>query len=51
MTSRNTQKNEMDSRVEALLLEGLAGKDIPLTVDFWRELRTEAAHILNRRKR
>ncbi len=38
---------DSDSRLEALLLEGLAsGEGIPLTDDFWRELKADAAHIL-----
>jgi antitoxin ParD1/3/4 len=49
---RDAQKKEADSRLEALLLEGLAsGKDVPLTAGFWRELRAEAAQILGRKTR
>jgi antitoxin ParD1/3/4 len=37
------QQAEEDARLEALLVEGLAGgEDIPLTREFWTELKTEA---------
>ena len=52
---REAQKKEAESRLDALLLEGLAsGEDIALTPEFWKRLRTEAAQILvgrNRRAR
>jgi len=39
-----TQPTNADSRLEALLIEGLTtGKDIPLSPDFWTELGQEAA--------
>jgi antitoxin ParD1/3/4 len=42
-----TQPSEADARLEALLIEGLAaGEDIPLTPDFWSELKQDAAEIL-----
>jgi antitoxin ParD1/3/4 len=42
---RDAQKEE-DTRLEALLLEGLAdGADIPLTDEFWKELKAEARDI------
>jgi antitoxin ParD1/3/4 len=48
---REAQAKEADARLEALLLEGLmAGEDIPLTADFWRDLRQDAAKILARQK-
>jgi antitoxin ParD1/3/4 len=48
---REAQSKEADARLEALLLEGLlAGEDIPLTADFWRDLRQDAAKILARQK-
>jgi antitoxin ParD1/3/4 len=48
---RAAQTKNADARLEALLLEGLAsGKDIALTNDFWRELKTDAAQILARKK-
>jgi antitoxin ParD1/3/4 len=43
---RDAQKEEEDARLEALLLEGLAvGADIPLTGEFWKELKVEARDI------
>jgi antitoxin ParD1/3/4 len=43
---REAQQAEEDARLEALLLEGLAGgEDIPLTREFWKELKTEARQI------
>ena len=54
---RDAQKRERESKLEALLLEGLAsGEDRPLTADFWRELRKDTnkilkAHASSRRRR
>ncbi|MEO8725385.1 MAG: type II toxin-antitoxin system ParD family antitoxin [Acidobacteriaceae bacterium] len=43
---RDAQIKQSDSRLEKLLVEGLtSGHDIPLTQDFWRELKAEAAAI------
>ncbi|SPF55361.1 Addiction module antidote protein [Candidatus Sulfopaludibacter sp. SbA4] len=43
---REAQQAEEDARLEALLLEGLAGGgDIPLTRQFWKELKSEAQQI------
>ena len=43
---REAQKGEEDSRLEALLLEGLgSGADIPLTQEFWKDLKAEARDI------
>jgi antitoxin ParD1/3/4 len=48
---REAQKRDTDSHLEALLLDGLAsGGDTPLTPDFWRELKKDAAQILARKK-
>lgn len=48
---REAQSREADARLEAMLLEGLAkGEDIPLTPQFWNELRQDAAKILARQK-
>ena len=48
---RDAQAKEADSRLEALLIEGLTkGKDIPLLPEFWSELKQDAAKILARRK-
>jgi antitoxin ParD1/3/4 len=43
---RDAQQAEEDARLEALLLEGMAGgEDIPLTKEFWKDLKTEARQI------
>jgi len=43
---RDAQQAEEDSRLETLLLEGLAGgADIPLTRKFWKELKADARQI------
>ena len=44
---RAAQEREENERLEALLLEGLAtgGDDIPLTREFWKDLKTEAMGI------
>ena len=48
---REAQKKETESRLEALLLEGLASGDgMPLSEDFWRALKADAAQILTSRK-
>jgi len=47
---RDAQAKEADARLETLLIEGLnTGEDIPLSQDFWSELRRDAAKILSRR--
>ena len=49
---RDAQKREAESRLEALLLEGLAShKDLPLTAQFWRELRAEASQMIRGKTR
>ena len=53
---REARAKEEDARLEALVVEGLAsGEDIPLTKEFWSELKSEAAGIarkhLARKKR
>jgi antitoxin ParD1/3/4 len=49
---RQAQAKDADARLEALLLEGIAsGKDIALTKDFWRELKTDAKQILSKHKK
>ena len=49
---RAEQARRAEAKLELLLLEGLAsGKDIPLTPEFWSELRKEAARIATRRTR
>lgn len=48
---REAQKDEEDARLEALLLEGLAsGEDIPLTPEFWKDLKVEARGIAEKHK-
>jgi|ERR1700680_4682595 antitoxin ParD1/3/4 len=47
---RDAQAREADARLEALLLEGLASDRIPLTKEFWTDLKTEAARLLEARK-
>ena len=48
---REAQKDEEDARLEALLLEGLAsGDDIPVTPEFWKELKVEARNIAAKHK-
>jgi antitoxin ParD1/3/4 len=43
---RKAQKAEEDARLETLLLESLAcGEDIPVTREFWDELKAEAREI------
>ena len=48
---RDAQQAEEDARLEALLVAGLAGDaDVPLTRDFWKELKTEARAIAAKHK-
>jgi antitoxin ParD1/3/4 len=48
---REAQKEEEDARLEALLLEGLAGGvDIPITPPFWKDLKAEACLIAAKHK-
>ena len=47
---REAQAKAADARLEALLIEGLnTGEDIPLSPDFWSELKQDAVKILARR--
>ena len=49
---REAQAREANARLEALLMEGLtAGEEVPLSPDFWKELRRDAATILTKHKR
>ena len=50
---REAQARDADARLEALLLEGLAGgkKDIAVTEGFWRELKADAGRILAKHKK
>ena len=48
---RDARAREEDARLEALLVEGLtSGEEIPLTKDFWRELKSEAAGIARKHR-
>jgi antitoxin ParD1/3/4 len=45
---REAQAKEEDARLEALLLEGLASKGIPLDDDFWNRLEAKTEKILQK---
>jgi antitoxin ParD1/3/4 len=48
---REAQNEAEDARLEALLLEGLAGgEDIPMTREFWKDLKAEARGIARKHK-
>ena len=48
---REAQKEEEDGRLEMLLLEGLAsGDDVPVTPEFWKDLKAEARKIAAKHK-
>jgi antitoxin ParD1/3/4 len=47
---RNAQREEEDARLEALLLEGLAGGDIALAPEFWKDLKAEVRGIAAKQK-
>ena len=48
---REARAKEEDAKLEALLVKGLAsGEGIPLTKDFWRELKGEAAGIARKHR-
>jgi antitoxin ParD1/3/4 len=47
---RKAQEEEADAKLQALLLDGLnSGKDIEVTREFWKDLKTEATHLLKKR--
>ncbi len=47
MSRYGKQSKEADARLETLLIEGLAtGEDIPLSPEFWSELKQDAVKIL-----
>ncbi len=50
---RDAKDREENAQVEALLVEGLAtgGDDIPLSREFWNELRTEAMDLAKKHRR
>jgi len=43
---RDARAKEEESRLESLLLEGLAGRSIPLDNSFWDDLKADAAKLL-----
>ncbi len=48
---REAQAKEEDARLEAQLIEGLtSGDDIPLSGEFWRELKADAAALARKHK-
>ncbi len=49
---RAAQEREEDARLETLLVEGLAagGDDIPLTGEFWKDLKTEAMGLARKHR-
>ena len=48
---REARAKEEDSRLEALLLEGLtSGEDIPLTKEFWSALKAEAGRLAQKHR-
>jgi antitoxin ParD1/3/4 len=47
---RKAQEDEADAKLKALLMEGLnSGEDVELTREFWKDLKTEATHLLKKR--
>ncbi len=48
---REAQVKEEDAKLEALLVEGLtSGHDIPLTKEFWSELKGAAAQLAQKHR-
>jgi antitoxin ParD1/3/4 len=48
---RDAQKEEEEARLEVLLLEGLTnGDNIPMTPEFWRDLKVEARQLAAKHK-
>jgi len=46
---RNAQEQESAEKIETLLVKGLeGGTENKLTREFWRDLKTEAVHLLKR---
>ena len=50
---RAAQEREEDTRLETLLVEGLrtGGDDIPLTRQFWKDLKLEAMELAKKHQR
>ncbi len=48
---REARAREEDARLESLLVEGLtSGNEMPLTREFWKELKIEAAGIARKHR-
>lgn len=48
---REAQEHEQEARLETLLIESVAGSDdIPLTREFWKDLKAEARQIAEKHK-
>lgn len=49
---REAQEHDKETRLETLLVEGLSGgdDDIPLTREFWKELKGEARQIAEKHR-
>lgn len=49
---RDAQEREEEARIEALLVEGLVsgGGDIPLTREFWKDLKAEATELAKKHR-
>ncbi len=46
-----SMSRKADFGLEALLIEGISkGEDIPLSADFWNELKQDAAKVLAKNK-
>lgn len=49
---RGARAREAEARLQALLLEGLAsGESVPVTDDFWRQLKADAGRMLAARRK
>jgi len=48
---RDARERARERNLQEMLLEGLhRGKDLPLTDRFWKDLRSEALHLIEHRK-
>jgi len=49
---RGAQAQEADARLETLLIEGLdSGPEAELNREFWKDLKTEATHLLKKHRK
>ena len=48
---REAQRKQEDRRLEMLLLQGLESEAVPVTPEFWEELKAEASARLEEAKR